>query len=157
MKRQFLQSNALFGGLSDDEIDLIVPMLEEEHYSAGDFIIREGEDGDRLHFIVSGSVEVIKTGTRDNKTTHRQLAVFGPGDTFGEMELIDIQRRSASVRAIEDVSALSLSNKNMYKLYHQNLKTYTMIIMNIAREISRRLRHMDDLIASALYAEQPSA
>lgn len=150
MKRKFLQSNALFGGLTDEEIELIIPLLEEEHYSEGDFIIREGDDGDRLHFIVSGSVEVIKSVNRDNKTSHRQLAVFGPGDTFGEMELIDIQRRSASVRALEDVSELTLSNKNMYKLYHLNLKTYTMIIMNIAREISRRLRHMDDLIANAV-------
>lgn len=150
MKKKFLQSHALFGGLTDDEIEIIIPMLEEEHYSAGDFIIKEGEDGDRLHFIVNGSVEVIKNLNGQNQPSYQQLATFGPGDTFGEMELIDIQKRSASVRALEDVSALTLSNRNMYKLYHLNIKTYTMIIMNIAREISRRLRHMDDLIANAI-------
>jgi CRP-like cAMP-binding protein len=147
VERQFLQSNALFGGLSDEEIEQIIPLLKEEHYSMGDYIIREGEDGGSLHFIVHGRVEVVKQAEGDPEAPLTQLAVMGPGETFGEMELIDIQRRSASVRALDDVCALSLSNRNMYGLYHSNLKLYTMIIMNIAREISRRLRRMDALVA----------
>jgi len=149
IERDFLQSHALFGGISDEEIEQIIPLLKEEHYSKGDFIIKEGEDSDSLHFIVEGTVEVVKEVENDPEAPHRQLAVMGPGDTFGEMELIDIQRRSASVRALDDVCALSLSNRNMYKLYHSNLKLYTMIIMNIAREISRRLRRMDAMISNS--------
>lgn len=152
--RDFLQSHALFGGITDDEIEQIVPLLKEESFGKGDFIIREGEDGAQLHFLITGTVEVIKKC--DGDKPYRQLATFGPGDTFGEMELIDIQKRSASVRALEDATALTLSNSDMYKLYHSNLKAYTMIIMNVAREISRRLRHMDDLVAHSIYStKQP--
>jgi len=149
IKREFLQSHALFGGVCDEDIEQIIPLLKEECYSEGDFIIKEGEDGDRLHFIVSGTVEVVKKLESNPEAQLRRLATFGPGDTFGEMELIDIQRRSASVRALEDVCALSLSNREMYKLYRSNLKLYTMIIMNIAREISRRLRRMDALLSNS--------
>ena len=149
IEKQFLQRHALFGGIFDEEIEQIIPLLNEEHYSKGDYIIREGEDSDSLHFIVQGSVEVVKSVEGDPEAQLTQLAVMGPGDTFGEMELIDIQRSSASVRALDDVCALSLSNRNMYKLYHTNLKLYTMIILNIAREISRRLRRMDELITKS--------
>ncbi len=152
MKRSFLQSHALFGGITDDELDEVVPLLKEEKYAKGDMIIKEGEDGDEMHFIVEGSVEVIKHIDSGDPSNFKQLAVFGPGDTFGEMELIDIQKRSASVRALEDISALTLSSKDMYKLYHSNMKAYTMIIMNVAREISRRLRRMDTAFANSLYS-----
>ncbi len=147
IKRDFLQANALFGGISDDGINEIIPLMKEEHYSKGDFIMREGEDGDCLHFLMEGTVEVVKKMEDDPDGELHRLAEFGPGDAFGEMELIDIQKRSASVRALEDVAALSLSNKAMYKLYKCDLKVYTMIILNIAREISRRLRRMDAIMA----------
>ena len=150
VEKEFLQCHALFGGISDEEIEQIIPLLKEEHYSKGDFIITEGEDSDSLHFIVDGTVEVVKKVEGDPDAPLTQLAIMGPGDTFGEMELIDIQRRSASVRALDDVHALSLSNRNMYKLYHINLKVYTMVILNIAREISRRLRRMDALVSRSM-------
>jgi CRP/FNR family cyclic AMP-dependent transcriptional regulator len=151
IKKEFLQSHALFGGITDADIEQIIPLLKEETFDKGAFIIREDEDGDMLHFIIEGSVEVVKRTHDDKEDSYQKLAIFGPGDTFGEMELIDIQKRSASVRALEDVSALTLSNKDMYKLYHSNLKAYTMIIMNIAREISRRLRNMDRFLDRSLH------
>lgn len=150
--RSFLQKHALFGGINDAEIDAIIPMLKEETYSEGDFIILENTDGDRLHFIISGHVEVLKKAGCPQSPEFKQLAVLGPGDSFGEMELIDIQKRSASIRAMEDVTALSLTNKDMYQLYHSDIKTYTMVVLNIAREISRRLRHMDQLFADTLFS-----
>ena len=152
IRREFLQSHALFGGITDDDIEQIIPMLEENSFSKGDFIIKEGTDGNMLHFVVEGEVEVIKKIECDDQEQYRQLAVIGPGDTFGEMELIDIQKRSASVRALTDVKVLTLSNMDMYKLYHSNLKLYTMIISTIARQISRRLRHMDEIVAHMLYS-----
>ena len=59
------------------------------------------------------------------------------------MELIDIQRSEATVRAREDTITLVLTNRNLYRLEKASLKTFTMIIMNLARDISRRLRAMD--------------
>ena len=110
VKGTFLQSHALFGGISDEAIEKIMPLLKEEKFSVGENIVGEGEDGDRLYFICEGSVEVLKTVASPEGASERRLAVFGVGDSFGEMELIDIQPRSATVRATEAVSALSLSN-----------------------------------------------
>lgn len=152
VKGAFLQSHALFGGISDEAIKEIMPLLKAENFSAGASIVNEGEEGDRLYLICEGSVEVVKTVETPEGAVEKRLAVFGVGDTFGEMELIDIQPRSATVRALETVSALSLSNADMYGIYQSNLEAFTMIVMNLAREISRRLRAMDALVGSSLYS-----
>lgn len=151
IKKEFLQSHALFGGVGDEDMEMIMSMLKEEHFPPGVFIIREGEEGDTLHFICSGSVEVLKEVAGPDGPVQERLAVLSSGDAFGEMELIDIQKRSASVRTLEEVSALTLSNRDVYQIYCRNIKAYTIIIMNLARELSRRLRKMDILLSQALY------
>ena len=69
------------------------------------------------------------------------------GDCFGEMALIDIQPRSASVRSLEDSLLFCFSNRAFGSLRDWNLRTYTLITLNLAREISRRLRRTDALLA----------
>lgn len=149
---EFLQSHALFGGIGDTDIKAIQSFLQEEHFSKGEFLAREGEAGDRLYFICKGSVEVLKRLNGSSGFDQVTLAIFGKGDTIGEMELIDIQPRSASVRALEDVLALSLSNQAMYEIYKHHLDVFAMLVLNIAREISRRLRRMDALVGSSLFS-----
>jgi CRP-like cAMP-binding protein len=74
------------------------------------------------------------------------LRTLERGDCFGEMALIDLQPRSASVRAIEDCEAIRLSAANLYQVYEKNVEQFTMIQMNLGREISRRLRDADERI-----------
>ncbi len=146
----FLQSQALFGGFSDDDLAVIRTLLEEETFAAGEAIVREGEQGDRFYFIESGNVLVSKN--HDNE--QRPLATLGPGDAFGEMELIDIQARSATVTATEPVTALTLTNRAMFRLYQQHLDLYARLILNLAREISRRLRKMDERITHSPFGDE---
>ena len=86
----------------------------------------------------------------------RRLAVLREGDTFGEMELVDVQKRSASVRVLDGLKVLTLSNEDMYEIFQHHKDTFIIILMNVAREISRRLRKMDALVASSLYGSKNS-
>lgn len=145
----FMQNHALFGGLDDAAMAAILPLLREEQFPSGAFIVREGDPGDRMHFILSGTAEVVKDATPDIHDDHElaQLSLLKPGDAFGEMGLIDVQARSASVRALESVRTASLTNKDLHKLYRTNTELFTMIILNLARELSRRLRKMNNKAA----------
>jgi CRP/FNR family cyclic AMP-dependent transcriptional regulator len=87
-------------------------------------------------------------------TVVQRIATLEVGDTFGEMELLDVQPCIATVRTLEPTSVLTLSNMNLYRISKMNLKTYTMIILNLARAISRRLRRMDALVAGSLFAAE---
>ena len=57
--------------------------------------------------------------------------------------------RSASVRAVEDCTAIQISAANLYRVYAQDLKQFALIQMNMGREVCRRLREVDDRLFSA--------
>jgi CRP-like cAMP-binding protein len=131
-----LQKYSLFGGLMEDQIERIIPLMEQEIYQAGDTIMTEGELNDRIRFILSGQVEVHKGNVR--------LTEFEEGDFFGEMEVLDVMPAAAAIKALCPVELMSISNKALREIYKSDTKTFSMIIMNLARDLSRRLRRMDD-------------
>lgn len=147
VKPEYLQAHALFGGLGLAELEAIIPLLTEEKYAAGEDIVREEEQGSSMYFIRRGSVEVLKRSA--NSDEFRRLAILNEGDTFGEMELIDVQTRSASVRALEPLTVYALSSEDLYEIFEENRPAFILILMNVARELSRRLRQMDALVASS--------
>ena len=144
----FLTRHALFGGLNEEAMAIVSTFLKRHTFPAETNIICENNVGDCLYFIVEGCVEIIKEvpATQTEPANKRVLANLYAGDAFGEMELIDSQSRSATVRAIEDVRLLSLSNKDLYQIHQKSPETFTMIILNLARELSRRLRKQDELL-----------
>jgi CRP-like cAMP-binding protein len=68
---------------------------------------------------------------------------------FGEMAVMDLLPRSASVRAVENCIAIRLSAANLYQVYAQDLKQFALIQMNMGREVSRRLRESDNRLFRA--------
>lgn len=154
---KFLYSHSLFGGLTDNELEKIKTYFKEERYTAGDIILHESEPNNRIFFIISGKVSIIKNRDQSQKSKNEDddsivvLSQFTGGDTFGEMELIDIQPCAASVRADTDTLVYTFTNNDLYQLSKWNQKTHTMIIMNLAREISRRLRATNEQLSYELY------
>lgn len=138
-----LKCYSLFGGIMDDDLALIRSLLHSASFSTGVELMHEGDHGDRLYFILEGQVEILITDTEAPALHLKRIAILGPGETVGEMELIDIQPRAATVRALTPVSTVCLSTKDFFTIKKSHLETFTVIVMNLARDISRRLRHMD--------------
>jgi CRP-like cAMP-binding protein len=78
---------------------------------------------------------------------------LGPGDCFGEMALMDLQPRSASVRAETDCRAIEVGNDDLLHLYACDVEQFALLQMNIGREVCRRLRATDDLLFRARMGE----
>jgi CRP-like cAMP-binding protein len=89
--------------------------------------------------------------------------VLGPGDWFGEMSIVDIQPRSATVRALAPGRLIRITPSDLDSLYRHDLRSYAIVVLNLARELSRRLRVADsivaDLVANVLegYIRRPGA
>jgi CRP-like cAMP-binding protein len=132
-----LQKYSLFGGVTPEQIEKIKPLLGAAHYEAGECPQVEGEPNDRISFIVSGEVEIVKNGV--------VIARLKEGETFGEMELLDIMPSIATVRTVTPLELVTISNRALYELSKMDLKTFSIIIMNLARDLSRRIRRMDEL------------
>ncbi len=78
--------------------------LSREHYEPGQDVFRQGELGDRLYLILAGEVDVV----REEMGESRVVARLGPGQWFGEMAILHMTIRSASVRCVAALDVLSL-------------------------------------------------
>lgn len=137
---ELLATLPIFGGLSDDELGKVLEVCSERAVAEGEVVLREGEPASACYVIRRGRVEVV--ANLDGEAPCR-LAELDTGDCFGEMALIDVEPRSASVRALEPTELLRLDRGSFLQLQSWSLQTYTLIVLNMAREISRRLRQAD--------------
>jgi CRP-like cAMP-binding protein len=142
--KAFLIATPFFGGLSDASLDLLVSMLVERRFEAGATVVAEGEQGRSMFIVHSGKLVVSKLG--DSGLVIR-MAGLDPGDFFGEMTLIEMQNRSATVVAESPTLLYELTARNLYTCYKADIHAYVMVIQNINRELCRRLRRNDNRIA----------
>ena len=83
-----------------------------------------------------------------------QLRVLEPGDCFGEMALLDLFPRSASVRAQDPSRALEITAADLLRLFEHDVEQFALVQMNIAREMCRRLRETDEMLFEAVMGGQ---
>ena len=145
--KAFLLATPFFGGLPDASLDLLVSMLVERRFEAGATIVAEGEPGHAMFIVHSGEVVVSKRGTSGDIIHIAELAA---GDFFGEMTLIEMQNRSASVVAAAPTVLYELTARALYTCYKSDIHAYVMVMQNINRELCRRLRRADARIAELL-------
>jgi CRP-like cAMP-binding protein len=139
-----LRDIGLFGALSDDVLTHLATTLKQFTVMPGDAIFREGEPAHEMFVLLDGEAEVVK---RSRVGREHRIALLGPTDCFGEMSVIDMQPRSATVRAVAPSRVLRISAEDMDGLYRHDLKSYALITLNIARDLSRRLRVTDGILA----------
>lgn len=148
-----LLATPFFGGLSDASLDLLVSMLVERHFDVGAAVVAEGEPGHSMFIVHSGHLVVSKLA--DSGRVIR-MAGLEPGDFFGEMTLIEMQNRSATVVAESRTVLYELTARQLYTCYKTDIRAYVMVLQNINRELCRRLRRADNRIAElhTFYASQ---
>ncbi len=124
----WLKTIPLFEGVSGEVLRGITTGIEHHLCAPGATICHEGERGEQMFVIVSGSVEVLVQGSR--------VALLGDGEYFGELALLDNAPRSATVRALEGATLLSVSRRVFLNLLEFNPG----FAVRIIRVMSRRLR-----------------
>ena len=142
--KAFLVATPFFGGLSDASLDLLISMLVERRFDVGVTVVAEGEPGRSMYIVHSGELAVSKIGASGRAI---RMSGLRPGDFFGEMTLIEMQNRSATVVAETPTVLYELTARKLYMCYKADIYAYVMVIQNINRELCRRLRRADNRIA----------
>jgi signal transduction histidine kinase len=100
-----LRQIPLFADLSEEDLERLYRMAETVSIPAGQLVLSEGDPGDSLYVVLEGELEVTKRqGSQDVL-----LALYDPGQFFGEMALLEQAPRSASVRTVQESRLLVIS------------------------------------------------
>ncbi len=127
----------LFRKLDDDELDTLSAASSLQEYAAGDTVVREGQPGDSMYLIRSGSVRVIRArGQRAERT----LAELGTGAYFGEMSLLTGEPRTATVVAKTDAVALMIPKAAISALFEAR----PTLVERFAADVEERSKSHDD-------------
>ena len=141
-RTELLQGMPIFGALSEAALEQLLGQAAVRTVPAGQAFFHEGDAADCMYVLEAGRVAVIKHwGGREWR-----LGELAAGDCFGEMALMDLVARSATVRALQDCTALVLTPADLHRLAEHDLEQFALVQMNIGREVCRRLRATDELL-----------
>ncbi|KAI2659561.1 cGMP-dependent protein kinase 1 [Labeo rohita] len=111
---EFLRSVPSFKTLTEDVLSKVADVLEETHYSDGDYIIRQGATGDTFFIISEGQVRVTQQKSANEEPVF--LSTLSRGDWFGEQALKGEDVRTANVTAVGDVTCLVVDRESFKQL-----------------------------------------
>ena len=129
------------------EIETLAQHLRIERRRKGETVCREGESDPSLFIIAKGSVGIVK---HDAGEKEKLLARLGPGQTIGEMALLDGQARSATAIAAEDLTLLVFTRAELDRLVDEKPRLGVKLLWKLARFLSQRLRQTSGALAQRL-------
>ena len=134
-KKEFVMNSRIFKNFDNDEIQKFLSHTQKNAYVKDTVIFNEKDSADTMYFIDSGSVEVFII----RKQKRIVLATLKAGDFFGEMAILRRENRSASIKAMEDCSILSLDRNTVIDIISQNGVLAAKFLFNLAEVIAERL------------------
>lgn len=137
----FLRRVPLLAELDDAELKRLAGDLKRRTYTAGQPIFFQGDPGNAIYIIASGQVRIYVHGEDGQEVS---VVIYGPGDLFGEMALLDRQPRSATATAMEDAVLLAMSADDFYR----HLRQSHQLALNLMMALSTRLRETTEAIES---------
>jgi len=148
---EWLQGMPIFGAIRADALECLLESAPTIEVETGDYYFREGDEAACMFVLESGGAAVLKRW-EGRQHLLRRLA---SGDCFGEMSILDLQPRSASVQAESPCRALRITPADLYRLCHRDAEQFAVIQMNIGREVCRRLRATDEMLFRTAMGEMP--
>lgn len=136
-----LRNVPIFNNLSDDELEAVKNCAVTRNFPKNSIIINEGDSSDSLYIIINGRVTVYLSDENGKEVI---LNSQGEGDYFGELALVDDDKRSASVVTTEKSTFLVISKTDFKKV----LSLHPELAFNLIRGLTRRVRHLTDNVRS---------
>lgn len=137
-----LKEIELFKNVDEKILSALAPVFQEERVADGQTIFRENDAGDKIYFIYSGEVEIVKLMNKDTGAS-QSISSLGAGEFFGEMALFDKKPRSATVRAKGEVVLLELSCQDFHYFLENDAQVAVGVMGGMLATAVKRLRETD--------------
>jgi CRP-like cAMP-binding protein len=136
-----LRNVPIFAELEEKDLLRVVKLGTRQKYKKGNIVVLEQESGAALFVIITGKVKVVRM---DEDGREVILSMFGPGEFFGEMSLLDGLARSASVVATVKSELFMIHRRDFLEL----LNEFPTVTISLLAELAMRLRKADMQIKS---------
>ncbi len=146
---QKIRETEFFKELSDEACAAVAAQASMRHFSPGEAMMKKGDPADSFFIIMEGMLKIVTTDARGDEIIINKV---GPGESIGELALVDELPRSAGVIALDDVEALELTKKNLFELLARQD-----VSLGILRGFSRRLRFSTTYIEKVIDWSQKTA
>ncbi|RMH58664.1 MAG: cyclic nucleotide-binding domain-containing protein [Candidatus Hydrogenedentota bacterium] len=143
-----LKGSRIFEGLEEEECRKVLALLEPIKFKSGEIIFEEASPGTELYVMPRGRVSV-ELRLADKSVTERIYQAYD-NEVFGEMALIDGHRRSARVRAMEDLEIFKVEREKLLALMEEDYRIGYKIMSNMAKILATRLRDTNLSLRNAL-------
>jgi CRP-like cAMP-binding protein len=124
----------IFDELNRHQLKAIERILHRRTYAPGEYIFREGETGMGMYIVEKGEVSVVYG------SSSVEMAHLGPGEFFGEIALLTEAPRTASARAINDVSVLGFFQPDLFSLLETRPHIGVSVLLKLARIVAERMQ-----------------
>lgn len=141
-----LRQVELFSGLDSSVVEQIASVARPREFDKGELLFVEGDVGDALLILVSGSVTVFRTSPDGERAG---LTVLEPPEVLGEIALLDGASRSASVEATEPTVVLSLSRGEFFGL----LRNQPAVLEPLVRQLGSMVRRLTEQAADHVFLD----
>lgn len=143
ISRQDVESILAF--LSPSEQDEMFDYIELKSWQPGKIIMKDGEPGDFMGFLVEGKLAVKKEASSTGK--YILVATLDKGSMVGEASAFDAGKRTATVEAMEACTLLILTRQKLNVLFKNNKELGVKIMKRILHVLNMRLQNADDRLA----------
>jgi CRP/FNR family transcriptional regulator, cyclic AMP receptor protein len=147
-----LSQIAIFGATTEIQQQEIFRRLETGLIPKGQPIFHKGDDASHIYIVKSGEIELSIPG---NDVTI-QKKKLGVGECFGQVALMSMQPHAVSAIAGEDSEVIVLSRRALHQLRHEDIELFALLMMNIAREMARRLIFTDKMLLDSFHTDEKS-
>jgi CRP/FNR family transcriptional regulator, cyclic AMP receptor protein len=137
-----LSEIAIFGGFSERQLHEIFKYLEEGVFDQGEYIFQKGDDPSYIYIVKKGKIDLLIT---DQKVVLKKK-ILAVGDCFGEASLMAMHKHTATAVALEKSQIMVLSRRALLQLRKEDTALFSLLMMNIARELARRLELTDEIL-----------
>jgi CRP/FNR family transcriptional regulator, cyclic AMP receptor protein len=151
---EVLRHVTVFAGIDQEKLLRLCDRCRLVTFKAGETVIAEGATSSEIYIILKGKLKIVLNAQREPL----EILELRPGHCVGEASVIGVQSHSASVIATEDAELLELGRQLLMDLAETEKDLFSIIILNIARELARRLYNTDKiLLKMAQEREHPQA
>jgi CRP/FNR family transcriptional regulator, cyclic AMP receptor protein len=144
----YLKQVHIFANLSDEDISELMNVAKRRVFRAGEVIFHRDDPGQVLYVIKDGKVKISLTSSDGQEIS---LVVFGKGEYFGELALLDGFPRSADAIALERVECYTLQRSDFHNAIMKNPKIGIQVLEVLSKRLRNTDQHVEDLTFLDVY------